>query len=201
VIIIGICGNSGSGKSTVCRILSEMGIPVLDCDLIYHQLTENDTDCLREIKRRFGANVIKNGKLNREVLRQIVFRNPSDLSDLNQLTHRYVLMKLSEQIQFLQKEKQEICIIDAPLFFEAGLETWCQTVCAVVSTQDEQINRICTRDGITKEEAKLRLSKQIPPEVLIQKSDFVIHNIFDQEHLRKECNKLLAFAKQNQKTK
>ena len=75
MIIIGICGGSGSGKSTVCKILTQMGAIVLDCDQIYHDLISGETPCLLAIAERFGKKVIKDGALNRNALREIVFHD------------------------------------------------------------------------------------------------------------------------------
>lgn len=190
--IIGICGTSGSGKSTVCSILEHHGVAVLDCDKIYHELTGAPSDCLRAIGKAFGDDLIREGKLDRAALRPIVFSDPEKLHDLNQLTHRFVLEELSSKLDKLRTKGQKICAIDAPLFFEAGLDTWCDVVCAVISPEEEQIQRICKRDGITKEDAKERVAKQIPSSVLREKVDVVIENKKDIAHLEMECRNLIA---------
>ncbi len=189
--IVGICGNSGSGKSTVCRILKERMIPILDCDVIYHDLVCQRSDCLNEIENRFGKEVVNGDVLDRAALKNIVFQDESARQDLNRITHRYVISELKHRIEELEWRGAEICVIDAPLFFEAGLDTWCDLVCAVVADEKEQIRRIMNRDRITEKEAKIRLSKQISADVLRSRSDFVIENNGSELDLKLACDELL----------
>ena len=200
MVIIGICGNSGSGKSTVCGILEKLGARVLDCDVIYHKLVNSPSECLTAIGNRFGPNLIENGQLNRHALRNIVFNDKEKLQELNKISHHYVKLELKKEITLLQENSEKICVIDAPMFFEASLDSWCDLVCAVVSDFDTQVSRICSRDGISHSDAKNRLSKQIPADELINRSDFVIKNTGDLKHLETECNNLISIACQKQTT-
>ena len=83
--VIGLCGGSGSGKGLACRFFAQCDIKIIDTDGIYHALTSADTDCLRELREAFGASVIKQGKLDRGALADIVFASPEKLSLLNEL--------------------------------------------------------------------------------------------------------------------
>ncbi len=192
--IIGICGRSGSGKSTVSALLNKKGVPVLDCDVIYHDLVSSPSDCLLAIGDHFGSHVIRSGALDRNALREIVFSDEKKLSELNRLTHPFILDELKKRLEKLSAQGSNLCVIDAPLFFEAGLETWCDVVCAVVSNEDLEIQRICQRDHIAPTLAKERIDKQISNQFLKSRADFVIENNGDLNELENACNDLIKAA-------
>lgn len=102
--IIGLCGSSGSGKSTVCKYFFERGFPVLDCDEIYHHLVESPSDCLVEIGERFGTHLIQNNRLDRVKLGNIVFCDPEKLAILNEISHRHVIFELEKRISDFAKK-------------------------------------------------------------------------------------------------
>jgi len=188
--IIGICGSSGCGKSSVCRIFRDFGAVWLDCDAIYHDLISSDSPCLRQLKEEFGESVIRNGALDRSVLREIVFQDEEKLKRLNSISHHHVLLHLKDLIQEARDFGSKLCLIDAPMFFEANLQNWCDFVIAVVCEEAIQIQRVCKRDSITEEQARNRLRHQIPNDVLISRSDFVIENNGDVLRLSLCCKKI-----------
>ncbi len=189
--IIGICGSSGSGKSTVCLCFEKLGIPILDCDKIYHELVEKPSDCLSEIGEVFGSDLIENGYLDRKKLGKIVFNDRKKLDLLNRISHLHVKLQLKKRMLELSAESYPACIIDAPMLFEAGLDRSCDAVIAVVADQKVQLSRICARDCIDEESATLRLSNQISSEELKTRADFVIENNGTLSDLEVQCNKVL----------
>lgn len=189
-MIIGVCGSSGSGKSTVCSILAEYKFTWLNCDQIYHDLTNNYTPCLDHIRKEFGEIVIKNDRLNRKVLADIVFNDEQALKRLNEISHFYVRGELDRIISD-SYEKTQGFIIDAPMLFEAKLEEICNVIIAVVSAQKNKIDRIINRDGITEYNASQRLRHQTSDEELIRRCDYVIDNNFDLTHLKKRCSDIM----------
>lgn len=195
--IIGICGQSGSGKSSVCQYFAKRNIPVLDCDAIYHDLVSHDTPCLAEIGTTFGKEVICDGALNRKRLREIVFHDPEKLHLLNQLTHRFVKEECNRRLTAYAKENVSFCLIDAPMLFEAGMESLCDAVVAVIAPQEEQLSRLLTRDRISTLTAKERIDHQISQEELIRRADFVIDNNADLTHLESQCEDLLKKLNNN----
>lgn len=189
--IIGICGSSGSGKTTVCSILSSFGAEVLDCDVIYHELVSRKSACLDEIAKEFGKHLIQNDKLDRALLSKIVFSDPKKLKRLNEISHRHVLLELKRKLSDLEKTGCKVSVIDAPLLFESGLDSWCDLVCAVISSEKLQVSRLCNRDKISTNEAKLRLKNQLSADQLRKKADFIIQNNGEPEFLRDQCKLLL----------
>ena len=196
-MILGLCGSSGSGKSTVAHIFSENGFFVLDCDMIYHELVSARTPCLSAIEREFGREVIKDNTLNRSILRKIVFSDKFKLERLNQISHHFVKLELTSRINSLREEGMKLFLIDAPMLFEANLEKSCDFVLGVVSTPESQIARICKRDGITIEAAKMRLSNQHTKSYLEERCDAIIENNGDLLELENRCLTVLERIKQN----
>ena len=189
--IIGICGSSGSGKSTVCKIFAKKNIPVLDCDVIYHRLVNAPSDCLTEIGETFGKDLIVEHKLDRKKLGKIVFADRGKLELLNKISHRHVFLELQKSTDQFRAEGYQACVIDAPMLFEAKLDDYCDLVIAVVSEEEKQIERICLRDGICAEEAKKRLKNQIPAKTLKEKADFIIENNDTHEALELQSETLI----------
>ncbi len=191
MIIIGICGSSGSGKSSVCHILAEQGFAILDCDKIYHELVNAPSECLEKITEEFGPQWINEGKLNRKAFARYIFNDKEKLSRLNQISHHYVLLELEKRIKKLKNDGVSYCVIDAPLFFEAGLENKCNAVCAVVAPVSLQIERICKRDMVDEKNAILRIENQITNDELIKKCDYVIENNGTIQELYQACLKFI----------
>lgn len=192
MIKIGICGSSGSGKSSVSQIFKENNVTVFDCDEIYHKLVDAPSPCLNEIANTFGNDLIQNGRLDRKKLSEIVFSDKEMLLKLNEISHRHVIEELEKGIEQLKKENVKACVIDAPMLFESKLDQRCDYVIAVITNEQTQLTRIIQRDNIDAERAKKRLANQIPNEELIQRSDFVIENNGSREELENKCRKLLT---------
>lgn len=189
--IIGICGPSGSGKSFFADLFRSESIAVLDCDKIYHSLTNSRTDCLSAIEERFGSEIVSNDRLNRKALARIVFHDRDQLRELNVITHKYVLEVLDNEIKKLQSEGKDAVVIDAPLLFESGLDLWCDCTCCLVSDRKTQIERICKRDGITESAAEERLDHQVSADALSEKCNFTVTNTGDVYNLCKSRDEIL----------
>ncbi len=180
--VVGLCGGSGSGKGVVSQILKDKCIPVIDTDAIYHELTNADTDCLRELKREFGDGIIRNGVLHRPSLARIVFSSEDSekkRTRLNSITHGYVLSEVRGRIADLKARGYELCVIDVPLLFESGFDKECDLTVAVIAERDVRINRIILRDNISRESAILRIDSQISNDELINRTDMQIFNNSD----------------------
>lgn len=177
--IIGITGASGSGKTTISQILNQrQDTKVIDADKMAKQMTTNlETEYFLAIKKAFEKEQIisKDGTLNRAQLAQLIYHDENNLKKLNQITFRYLIPKIINEIKCVSAEIEWI-IIDAPLLFEAGLEKYCDVTIALDVPERLKINRICKRDKITEKVAKERLHIQKDNEFYKQKSDYVIMN-------------------------
>lgn len=197
--VIGLCGGSGSGKGAVSRILSEYGIPTLDTDALYRELTSRDGECMRALTREFGESVATpEGALNRIELRKLVFSGvDKDLNreKLNKITHAYILDAVRQRLAQYEREGKELAVIDAPLLFESGFDKECDLTVAVMADRGIRIKRICERDGLTREAAENRINTQISDEKLSSMVNFVITNSASRKELAESVAELVAKIK------
>lgn len=157
--LIGVCGRSGSGKSTFCHELQKLGYTVIDTDEVYHSLiADGDSECTKAICARFGSGILTGGVIDRSKLREIVFADQTALHDLNAISHSYVI---SETMRIINDHiGEKLIFADVPLLFESGFDKQCDHTVCVWADDDICIERICARDGISAAAAKERLSKQ-----------------------------------------
>lgn len=198
--IIGVCGGSGSGKSTVSAFLASFGGSMLDTDRIYHELINTSSPCVDALVEAFGREVLAGNTIDRNKLRDVVFSDEKKRQLLNSISHRYVLEELEKRIKNAEKENCPFVVIDAPLLFEAGLDERCDIVIAVVADRLTRVKRITERDGITEKAALERIDKQIPDDKLTGMCDAVIKNESTRDEMEKQCKNLmrvLGFCKED----
>ncbi len=162
--VIGITGPTGSGKTTVLKVLSGLGGVILDCDAVYHDLTVNCTPMREELARRFGSDIFDRdtGELLRKKLGAVVFGDEAALRDLNGITHRYVYEAVEEAIAAAGAEGEPAVAIDAIALLESGLGDLCDVTVAVTADDELRVRRIMKRDGIDEEYARKRVEAQKP---------------------------------------
>ncbi len=184
VKIIGLCGRSGSGKTTVCREFLKYGVMSVDTDKVYRELTAPMSDgtpsvLVRNISDEFGEEIISpDGSLNRKALANAVFGegNAERLAVLNSITHKPILERTEEIIKEFAEDGAVGVLVDAPALFESGFDKKCHCILCVSAPDAVLIGRIVERDSITEEAAKKRLSSQISDIELRAKADAVIEN-------------------------
>lgn len=191
--IIGICGGSGSGKSTVCDILSECGYYSINTDVIYHGLIGRSSECSRQIIALLGEDIrLPSGGIDRKKLAALVFGDKSGdaLRALNKIAHYHVLQEVRSIISSLPQEIPGV-LVDAPLLFESGFDAECDIVLAVIADEEVRVKRIMERDGITESHARSRIGVQLSNEELLQRSDFTIVNNGNREELTRSVLEFL----------
>lgn len=190
--IIGITGNSGSGKSTVSKMISEnYEAKIIDADKIAKEMTMNNGEYLQAIKQTFGEDVIKDNTLDRKKLADIVFSNKTEKEKLDSLTFEYVVRRIKEEIKKAQiKSDIKYIVLDVPLLFESKLNEVCNYTIGVTAPKIEKIKRICKRDKLSEEKALQRLNSQPDDEFFIQKCDFIIENI-NNEKTEEKVNEIM----------
>ena len=174
--IIGITGNSGSGKSTISKMVQDKcnGI-VIDADKIARNMACADSNYLKEIANVFGTDIISNNKLDRKKMADIIFNDKIQKEKMDKITFKYVVNEIKLRIN-LAKEQYDCIILDVPLLFESKLNELCDYTVGVIAKEEDKICRICKRDNINKQKAIQRINSQPSDEFYINNCDYIINN-------------------------
>lgn len=173
-MIIGITGNSGSGKSEISKIISEkINAKIIDADKIAKKISEPGYEYYEKQVELFGKKILINNKLNRKKIAEIIYNNLKKREELNNLTYKYVVEEIKKEIK---KENKKNIIIDAPLLFESNLDKVCDITIGILASTERKIDRICNRDRTNTNTAKARLKIQKNDEYYIEKADYIIEN-------------------------
>lgn len=171
---IGITGGIGSGKSTVCRIFEQLGVPVYYADPAARHLMESNTVLREKLISEFGPQLFDQGKLQTKTLAAIVFNNEQKLAKLNNLVHPAVQTDFDAWA--LKQSEFPYVIKEAALMFESGSNKTLDAVIFVKCPMEQRIERVMLRDNLSREEIMKRINKQWPDEMKEKLSDEVIIN-------------------------
>lgn len=172
IMIIGLTGQSGAGKSTVCRVFAESGFDIINCDVIARKTAENRL-FLGEISQRFSENLLNSdGTLNRAATAKLIFTDEEKRGLYQRIIFPYIVNGIIREI----KSAKSNVLLDAPTLFEAKLEMVCDKIVSVTADTDKCAERIIKRDKITPEQARERLSSQHGAKFFKERSDFNIEN-------------------------
>lgn len=192
MMMVGLTGRSGSGKSSVAQHYAELGYPVADGDWIAKQVTQVGTPCLAEIVNHFGQDILlPDGSLDRAQLGRLVFADSGENQWLMALTHRYIYEEVENSKRNAEKKGKKLFFLDGAMIVGSRFEKDCQKLIVVTAPYRLSISRIILRDGISKEAAKARLTSQPTEKQLLEKADFVIQNHTTQEALVQQADKVL----------
>ena len=198
MMVLGLAGGSGSGKTTVSSLFSKHGIISVNTDEIYHDMTSSQTPCLASIVEEFGRGVLnESGTLDRKALGSIVFSDPEKLGRLNTISHYYVLCTVREIISDAQARGYFGVIVDAPLLFESGFDRECDAIIAVIASKEKRVSRIIARDGISAADAMKRIANQLSDEFLASRADYIITNNDTAEDLSRQVECVVNKIKNN----
>lgn len=178
--IIGLTGGIASGKSTVSKMLAEVGAHIVDADEIARLIVEPGCPAWYDIVGCFGKGLLnEDQRLNRKALGDIIFKNQSAKIQLEQITHPRIKEEILQQVQKKEKEGISICFLDIPLLFEVNWTHLVNEVWVVYSSEEEQLKRLEVRDNINKTDAMCRISSQKSLIWKAEQADVVIDNSGD----------------------
>ena len=182
---IGLTGGIASGKSSVGSYLATFGLPVLDADVYSRRALANGTKASEAVMQRYGSRVKQpqdsidpddsaSPTINRSALGQIVFNDPKERLWLEQLIHPIVLDSFEKEIALRPKTTALVLMI--PLLFEANLQTMCSEIWVVHCDPEQQLQRLCRRDGLEASAALARIKSQWPLSEKCKRADLVLNN-------------------------
>jgi dephospho-CoA kinase len=191
--LIGLTGGIASGKSTVAKQLTELGVVVVDADRLAREVVTKGSDALAEIVSAFGSEVLAaDGGLDRERLGKRVFADPHARQRLNAIVHPRIALLSAQRIQQAQLSATPYVVYEAPLLVETGAHLGMAALIVVAAPPNLQLDRIVTRDGLEPEAAGERLAAQAPLEAKLAVADYVIDNIADLSSLHEKTKQVHA---------
>lgn len=171
---IGLTGGIASGKSTVCQLFAQYGIPIIDADIIARQLVEPKQEAYDEIVSIFGEDARHtDGQLNRQYLRQVIFSDAKAKQQLEAILHPRIRQQLIQQSNNLNAP---YCILDIPLLIESNMKECVDRILVIDVDLSLQLSRLCKRDKITTDDAQLIINSQVSRQQRLAYADDVISN-------------------------
>ena len=190
--IIGLTGGIASGKSTVSALLQEKGYAVIDADKIARQLAEPYQPLWQEYKNRYGSKVLHEDKsLNRQAVADIVFAEQQERKWMDAMAHPIIRAEISRHLVEIERQGCKIVFLDVPLLYESGWDAMADIIWVIYVSPEKQVQRLCSRNGFSVEEAKRRIGVQMSMEEKKAKAGAVIDNNGNLEQLRQQVFVLL----------
>lgn len=192
MVIIGVTGSIGTGKSTVARMFVRLGAKLIDADRIAHSVMKPHSDVWESLVSTFGVEILNRNKtVNRKKLAEIVFtKEPGKLKMLNAIIHPEVARIILREIDSARKTGIPALVIDAALLIEAGLEKVCDRVIVITTGRKKQKERIRVCGKLSYAEMRARLSGQLPQKEKVKKADFVVDNSGSLKNTQKQVRKI-----------
>jgi dephospho-CoA kinase len=199
VLVVGLTGGIGSGKSTVSAMLADHGAVVIDADAITRELQEPGTEVFNAMVKRFGRQIVaEDGSLDRQAVADVVFHDADALADLNALVHPAVGTEIATRLAAAADAPvppgatAPIVVLDVPLLVETGRSDMAAVV--VVDTHPEtQLQRLVDQRGLDATDASARMARQASREQRLERADQVIDNTADLDHLRRETDRVWSW--------
>ena len=191
MLVIGLTGSIGTGKSEAARQLEILGASIISADQVGHEAYTPNTEAWEQVVVAFGDDILQDDKdIDRRKLGAIVFSDPSQLEKLNAIMHPRMARMVSDKIEVLRGQGVKVVVVEAALLFEAGWDTMVEEVWVTDSSEDIVVGRLKERNGLSEEEAKKRINSQMDRAERIERSDFVIDNSSDMVGLESAIKEL-----------
>lgn len=189
--IIGLTGPTGAGKSNLTETAQNLGFKVIDCDRVARKAVEKESEGLKALVKVFGTDILlENGELNRKALARKAFATLEQTETLNKTLFPFIT-------ELVEKEfDSELILLDAPTLIESGLNKKCDKVIGVWADPEIRLKRICERDGLSLEDAKIRLNAGKDESFYKENTDILIYNNGEIPEFRKEISEILTEIKE-----
>jgi dephospho-CoA kinase len=176
LLLVGLTGGIGSGKSTVARMLEDRGAVVFDADAMAHAAIAPGTRGHDEVVERFGANVLApGGEIDRQALASIVFADPAARRDLEAIVHPEVRRMFAEGCE-RYRDTDRVVVFSAPLLVETGMHTAFDMLVVVSAPVETQIERLMRERAMSEEAIRARIDAQLPLEAKAEVADVIVDN-------------------------
>lgn len=184
---IGLTGGIGSGKTTAAHFFSELGTPVIDADVIAHELTETGSPALKKMAAYFGPSIVSNKQLDRARLRQLIFQDSEKKAWLEQLLHPMILENMQEKANNLE---ENYCIMAIPLLTEIGHLDYIDRILVIDCPEHLQIERVKQRNNLREADIRAILNSQATRDARRAIANDIICNDDTPDALQKQITEL-----------
>ena len=189
MLLVGLTGGIGSGKSTVARMLEKRGAVVFDADVLARKAVAPGTPGFDRVVERFGPNVLApGGDLDREALASIVFADPAARRDLEAIVHPEVRRMFAEGCEEYEGTDR-VVVFSAPLLVETGMHTAFQALLVVSTSVETQVQRLMRERGLSEAAIRARIAAQLPLEAKAEVADVIIDNEGTTEELEGQIDR------------
>ena len=190
-MLVGITGPSGAGKGLVARVFESYGFHAIDADEIARAVVMPGEPALTRLAEKFGSDIVKaDGTLDRRLLAKRAFASRENTDLMNDIMLTEIRTRMIAYAHEC-RTREEDCLFDAPLLFEAHLEETCDCCVAVIAPLELRIKRLCERDGITESEIRSRIKMQHEDEYYTSRCQYIIINDSDKTMLEKKAQELV----------
>lgn len=191
MVVIGLTGGIGTGKSEVSKLLQELGAVVIDADRLGHEAYRPHTEAWQEVVAAFGSDILQpNGDIDRKKLGQIVFNDAAALAKLNAIMHPKIARMARERIQQLQTQGIHTIVLEAAVLIEAGWTSLVDEVWVTWVPVETAIRRVQARNHLPEDAVRARINSQMPFEERSKHARVVIDNSGDLEQLRRQVHEV-----------
>ena len=194
MLLVGVTGSIGMGKSTVAQMFKEHGYGVYNADDTVHYIYENDEEVIEKVERQFPGST-KNGAVNRLALRDILNKDPDKFRDLEQIVHPVTRKYQIIYIKKLIEEGKAGCVLDIPLLFETGGEKYVDISIVVTASEETQKSRVVSDRKVPLEIFNAIKDQQMPDRDKLKKADYIISTDSDIEETKSEVKEVAAKIK------
>lgn len=191
MLVIGLTGGIGSGKTTVAKLFERQGITIIDTDQLARDVTQRGQPALNEIAKKFSPNILNSdGSLNRTALRKIIFNDDDSRIWLENLLHPLIRAKITHKVAGVNSP---YCIVVIPLLLEKEPNPLINRILVVDLPREEQIKRTQARDNLSQDEIKRIISTQVSRTERLAAADDIIDNFGSINDLIPQVNRLHGF--------
>lgn len=191
--IIGLTGQSGAGKSTVAGFIESSRVCVINADLLVKQIYNRKSACVKSLAAAFGSDILdSDGTLNRPLLAKRAFLSKENTQLLNSLVHPFVVAEFLKECKKAAASGAETVVFDAPQLFECNADVFCDEIVSVIADAKTRTERICKRDGITPEQAQMRINAQLDEQFFRENSDYIIDNNGDIADVKMQVKEIFS---------
>lgn len=184
MLVIGLTGGIGTGKTEVSRLLERLGATVINADQVGHEAYTPHSEAWQEVVKAFGEDVLQqDGEIDRRKLGGIVFADPEQMATLNGIMHPRMAAIVSEKLGVLENQGTNVAVVEAAVLFEAGWDALVGEVWTTESPEEKVVERLQQRNGFAPEEIRKRIASQMPSEERARRANEVILNDGELEDL------------------